>query len=265
MKQILRPKPNRNFSSRGYPNIWLDTALNKVRASDAQPSNPTSNPNKNRSILKLTYSPLSSDIKNIVNSHWHIIKSDNQLNGLFQESPLCVFSKNPNLRDKLVHADTSTSPPPNTLSNVQGNFPCKRCTACSHFLKLQTFTHPHTHKTYKIKQSITCRSSHVVYILICPCPLLYVGKTTRALRTRILEHTSAVRRSDVASPVARHFQAAGHSVTDLRFLGIERVLPKKRGGDLDKKLFQRECYWIYELGCLFPKGMNEDFNLACFL
>ncbi|KAL2082102.1 hypothetical protein ACEWY4_021920 [Coilia grayii] len=254
------------FSSRGYPNTWLDTALKKVRTSDIQPSVQTTNLHHNRVILKLTYSPLSSDIRNIINSHWHIIKTDNQLNRLFQDLPLCVFSRNPNLRDKLVHADTATPPPPNTLSNAQGNFPCKSCTSCSHYLKLQTFTHPHTHKTYKIKQLITCRSTHFVYLLICPCPLLYVGKTTRSLRTRFLEHMSAVRRSDEASPVARHFQTAGHSAADLRFLGIERVLPKRRVvGDLDRTLLQRECFWIYELGCLSPKGMNEDFNLACFL
>lgn len=255
----------RDFSSRGYPATWLDAALNKVRASEIQPSVQTTNPNQNRLILKLTYSPLSSDIRNIINSHWHIIQTDNQLHGLFQDSPLCVFSRNPNLRDKLVHADTATPPPRSTLSNAQGNFPCKSCTSCSHYLKIQTFTHPHTNKTYKIKQLITCRSTHVVYILTCPCPLLYVGKTTRALRTRILEHRSAVRRSDEVSPVARHFQEAGHSVADLKFWGVERILPKRRGGDLDRTLLQRECFWIHELGCLSPKGMNEDFNLACFL
>ncbi|KAG5278200.1 hypothetical protein AALO_G00096320 [Alosa alosa] len=62
--------------------------------------------------------------------------------------------------------------------------------------------------------------------------------------------------------------SAGHSIADLRFLGVERISrisPKRRGGDLDKTLLQRECFWIFELGSLCPKGMNEDLNLSCFL
>ncbi len=54
---------------------------------------------------------------------------------------------------------------------------------------------------------------------------LYVGKTTRALRTRMIEHTSAIRR--------------------------------------DKKLLQREAFWIFELKSLFPEGMNEELELSC--
>lgn len=254
----------RDFNSRGYPNNWLDTALNKVRASGTHSSNLVSKQNENRCILKLTHSPLSREIRNIVNSHWHIIKSDYQLNGLFQNLPLCVFSRSSNLRDRLVHADIAT-PPSGTLSNAQGNFPCKSCTSCIHYLKLQSFTHPHTRKIYKIKQLITCKSTHVVYILICPCPLLYVGKTIRALRTRILEHLSAIRRCDATSSVSQHFQLAKHAISDLKFLGIERVLPKRRGGDVDKKLLQRESFWIFELNSLFPKGMNEEINYSCFL
>ncbi len=87
-------------------------------------------------------------------------------------------------------------PTPGTLSDAHGNFQCKDCVACSHYLKSKSFTHPQTGKIYKIKQLITCKTTHVIYIIMCSCPLLYVGKTKRALHTRIVEHMSAIRRQD---------------------------------------------------------------------
>ncbi len=31
----------------------------------------------------------------------------------------------------------------------------------------------------------------------------------------------------------------------------------------DKKLLQREAFWIFELKSLFPEGMNEELELSC--
>lgn len=81
---ILKPKQSfffNDFSSRGYPDDWLETALNKIRSS----SNNSSLKEKNvfSCIFKLMYSPLSYEIKRIANTHWHIIQSDKQLQKLF--------------------------------------------------------------------------------------------------------------------------------------------------------------------------------------
>ncbi len=254
-----------DFKSRGYPNKWLDTALEKVSSLQKQEEiNLTMNKrNRNFScIFKSTYSPLSNDIKTIIKNHWHIIQSDPQLLNVFSDQPLFVSSRSSNLRDKLVHADTYISSP-TTLVDAQGNFPCHSCSSCTEYVKCKSFTHPRTLKTYKIRQLITCKSTYVIYIIICPCSQLYVGKTTRALRTRMIEHTSAIRRQDDTSSISRNFKFANHSLSDMKFLGIERILPHRRGGD--RKLLQREAFWIFELKSLFPEGMNEELEFSCFL
>ncbi len=104
-----------------------------------------------------------------------------------------------------------------------------------------------------------------MYLLKCPCGLCYVGKTKRELRIRISEHKSSIRNSDEKSSVARHFNSAGHDVCSLRFQGIEEVKPLKRGGDREKALLQREAFWIHTLQTEYPKGMNEELLLGCFL
>ncbi len=128
------------------------------------------------------------------------------------------------MRDKLVYADTYISSL-TTLVDAQSNFPCHNCTSCTKYVKCKSFTHLCTLKTYKIRQLITCKSTYVIYIIICPCSQLYVGKTTCALHTRMIEHTSAIRRQDDTSSISRHFKSANHSLSEMKFLGIERILP----------------------------------------
>ncbi len=84
---------------------------------------------------------------------------------------------------------------------------------------------------------------------------LYVDKTTCALRTRMIEHTSAIRRQDETSSISRHFKSANHSLSDMMFLGIERILPHRRveietrsccKGRLSGSLNLNLYYWGYE-------------------
>ena len=170
-----------------------------------------------------------------------------------------------NLRDRLVRSDIYT-PPTHFIDNLpQGNFPCHSCSNCNALIKGDTFQHPHTQEKIKVRGRISCRSTYIVYLLKCCCGYAYVGKTKRELRTRITEHKSNIRNKDEKSPVARHFTTAGHTVCDLKFQGIEHVKPINRGGNRDKLLLQREAFYIHYLQTEFPRGLNEELSLSCFL
>lgn len=61
-----------------------------------------------------------------------------------------------------------------------------------------------------------------------------------------------------------------HSLWELltvlnRFQGIEYVKFPRRGGNRDQLLLQREAFWIHTLQTEFPKGLNEELLLGCFL
>lgn len=101
-------------------------------------------------------------------------------------------------------------------------------------------------------------------MLTCPCDKIYIGKTTRPLKQRISEHKSSIRRKDENYPVACHFNDLSHPLSSLRFQGIEQVT-LHRGGDIDRKLCQRELFWIYTLNALQPSGLNEDFDMSVFI
>ena len=164
-----------------------------------------------------------------------------------------------------MRTDLSPTPPRTFLDEIpSGNYKCNNCAQCGFTQKNTHFTSP-SGKKYKIKGVISCKTHHCVYLIRCPCSMGYVGMTTRPLKTRICEHRSDIRTGDLRNPVAAHFMQAGHSVSALRYTGIERVEQPRRGGDWESLLRRRETYWQYELQTLHPKGMNLDFDVRPFL
>lgn len=264
------------FLSRGYKEEWVDAAKERFDQSSQDEclipkvKNKKHKNNKNNQGSSpnccVKYSPLASEFKHTIHKHWHIIESDEALKKVFPDKPKMIFKRAANLRDTLVKSDMRPQNPlPVFLAMPDGNYKCGNCAQCSYTHKCKFFSHPHTGKNISIRGAITCSTTHVVYLIRCPCGLAYVGKTTRPLRTRMSEHRSSIRTEDERSPVAAHFKRAGHAVSALRYIGVERVDQSPRGGDRDKKLLQRETFWIYFLNTLSPHGLNEDFDIKPFL
>lgn len=260
------------FSQRGYPLAWIDqafnTALSKPRSELLTSSQKKS---KKFSVTCMTtYSPNSYVIKSVFKKHWHILQSDPELAAIFQDPPLVGFKRDRNLRDHLVHAHFTNRNPESVVQTLlsplpNGNYRCGNCAQCNNTSKTTHFSHPHTGKQFPIKNVITCSSTHVIYMLRCPCGLSYVGKTTRKLKQRISEHKSTIRRNDRDYPVAIHFNDRKHDISSLRFYGIEQVRMPPRGGDRDLLLKRREAFWIFTLNTLAPKGLNDELLLNVML
>ncbi|OCT73586.1 hypothetical protein XELAEV_18036565mg [Xenopus laevis] len=115
----------------------------------------------------------------------------------------------------------------------------------------------------------TCESKGVIYMLKCPCGLVYVGQTMRNVKTRIKEHKGDIRNykpgSQTDTTVARHFNEAKHSHGQLKWVVLEVVQPLSRGGNFKQKMLQREAKWISKLNSLAPVGLNDAWSLKCFL
>lgn len=77
-------------------------------------------------------------------------------------------------------------------------------------------------------------------MLNCPYQniYIYIGKSLRPLKLRIGEHKSDIRRQDITSPVARHFNKMGHGIKQLKCIGIEEV-KGARGGNINIELLKQ--------------------------
>lgn len=220
----------KRFAQRGYSPVWVneayERALKKERTDLLKKS---VKKQKKFSVTCITqHSVHSATIKSAFRKHWHILESDPELTTIFKNPPLYVNKKGKSLRDRLVRASFNlkggSSPAQTRLRPLpNGNYRCGNCAQCNNTFKTSHFSHPHTGKKFPINSVITCSSTHVIYMIRCPCGLAYVGKTTRKLKQRISEHKSSIRRNDPNYPIAIHFNNNHHDISSLRFCGIEQV------------------------------------------
>ena len=128
---------------------------------------------------------------------------------------------------------------------------------------------------YPIREYLNCNTDFCVYILKCPCTLVYVGKTIGPFKKRFQKHRSDIRvaltktakgeQVDFNKPVALHFVTVKHQIHELRGMVIEHVKAPYRGGDRNRALLCREAYWIHTLGTVQPGGLNANLSLTCFI
>ena len=95
-----------------------------------------------------------------------------------------------------------------------------------------------------------CNSTNVIYMIQCPCKLLYIGMTTRKVKLRISEHRSNIRCGQASTKMASHFINCGHSADDLFWSVIEKC-------SNSAFLFQKEQRWIYRCSSHIG-GLNEE-------
>ena len=110
-----------------------------------------------------------------------------------------------------------------------GTFSCSRarCYMCSFLNSATSISGPKSN--FIIRHNFTCTSSNIIYCISCSkCCKLYIGETGRCLSDRFAEHLCSARNNDVDKPVARHFNATNHSISDIKVCPISSIFGGKR-------------------------------------
>ena len=208
-------------------------------------------------------------VKSILNQHWHILSEAPILGSFVGDRPLLTARRSTNLKDCLVHSEYQRTTKSNWLTDLpplKGMYPCGRCSMCKYIEKTDTFHSADGTKHFRINSFINCSTTRVIYLLTCPCGLMYVGKTKRQLKIRLSEHVQSINKKDDDRPLSLHFLKYHNGVPDgLRCRGIYRLNLPPRRGDFDRILYRKEKMWIYNIGSLQPQGLNNECNLAVFL
>uniref|UniRef100_A0A8C5MGY3 Reverse transcriptase domain-containing protein n=1 Tax=Leptobrachium leishanense TaxID=445787 RepID=A0A8C5MGY3_9ANUR len=255
------------FKTRGYPATLLRGELHRVESFDRMTMISRRTPkhrHKTRIPFVSKFSQVSGRINNVIRRHWGILHKAYKEIPFFLDPPIFAYKRNRNLRDHLIKADIG----PLKVKQQKflgipkkGTFPCLGCSSCNAVIKGDFLLHPHTGDKIWIRDFYTCESSYVVYILKCPCGLLYVGETTTKMKERFSKHKSTIRTGRYDLPVPEHFFALAHNIAQLRFQIIDHVPVSRRGGDRIKLLKQKEKRWIHRLDTLWPRGLNREFDL----
>lgn len=184
-------------------------------------------------------------------------------------SPKFIYRREPSFGQRVVKK-VLNQPQHQTLSiDLKGFFACRRCICCRtvqiRHRGMTQITNVEN-EVFNIREFITCNTSFVVYLLWCPCGLYYVGRTKRLLRVRIAEHLANIKKDFQFHSVSLHFKEKHNQDPSLlQFCGIDVVHQSWRGSNRVRDLSQRETRWIFQLKSLFPKGMNIELDLNCFI
>ena len=134
-----------------------------------------------------------------------------------------------------------------------GSNKCSGCHACPKVQNTKFFKSTNTKRKYPIRQKMSCRSSYIVYFIVCRnCGGNYVGKSKREFRQRHSGHKQEI--SNGIGGLGQHFHRTnvrGCSYSHLEATLIEKV----KQGD-DAKLTERELYWQYQLRTFKENGGN---------
>ncbi|CAJ0968583.1 unnamed protein product [Ranitomeya imitator] len=193
------------FKERGYSNRAIKRAYLRAKHSDRNTLLYGSCERGDKSDIRFVtnFNSRAGAIRNALERAWPILRTDPTLAKLLPHRPLITYRRARIYVIILYGATTSWG----------GCRACGQCVACRNIVRKDTFVDSSGQKSLKIMKSITCTSKNVIYYASCPCPLIYVGLTTRQLKTRVREHVrgieAAAQEMDIQSlkTIPRHFKA----------------------------------------------------------
>lgn len=206
----------------------------------------------------------------MVTKHWLVLLGG-YYRGIYTTlKTVFVYRRAPNVRDRLVHNVPDPPKKFGTFLDHKGFYTCGKCKPCrtvkNRTRHTLTFQSNVTQKLYPIKKLITCQSTHVTYLLSCPCGQQYAGCTTRRLAVRLGEHVNNIKKRFRKHSLSNNFRIShNRDPTLLTFCGIDKIDNHWRSIDMHKAVSRNETRWIYELCTMSPQGMNIYIDINCFI
>lgn len=96
---------------------------------------------------------------------------------------------------------------------IRGTFKCSKCKTCDYVIEGSPLTF--NNHSISATKMLNCKTTNVVYLLVCPCGLGYVGETSRAFHVRHTEHRSAVHTVKRNAPLVNHYVELNHTANDI--------------------------------------------------
>ena len=215
---------------------------------------------KNVSAWTTTWDPRTPPKGPIIHEFKSILYSDPVCKKIFPEGS--IIPSNRRLRN-IGEIIKPTEPKRFMESGPQeenGYFKCDKCDLCKHAPEnTKNFKSPWDGRKWKIRKHITCRTTNVIYLVICKLHenCWYIGSTDN-LRTRWSKHKCDFKKGLNTCKLAKHGQEMPHPVdAELKFLTVLPIDAIKS----KTNLLEKEVWWQENVG-VHKFGLNKRNDLA---
>lgn len=160
-----------------------------------------------------TYHPTCKVFAKSLRKNWQILGRSATTDPLFELRLIIAYRRPDNLGDTLIWAKL---PPVTTQQlsarreSVRQRCTTRRCNYCFALDQTGKITSKTTSRDYVCMKNVTCKSSNLIYCLVCRvCGQQYVGQTQQTLMKRVYAHMYSIRVKGDTS-VSKHFNSERH-------------------------------------------------------
>ena len=214
-----------NLSRRGYPRQQVMRSIRRVQKMDRSSVLQPSNKRKGREGVPMvvTYSSHLPNINRILKRKSYILSRSNELKSIFDENIFVSYKRGISLGDTLVHKKTKQISREGSVTQGSCQKNCRVCKVA--YAGTDKVAGPGRKVMCTYDRTIGCRSRNIIYGVFCmSCEVVvYVGETGGQFYQRAQNHLSSIRCGKTELYVAAHFNSAGHSINEVRFVGLEKV------------------------------------------
>jgi len=194
-----------NLKKYDYPDRIIEIGINKAAAiPQDELRKPKVCENKKAVAFVSTYNPNNPKVFHLIKSAVNTLK-DNKVKGFQNLELIHARRQAPNLKRILTTSDFKSKDP------EVGVFKCgdPRCECCEALLLGKSYTFKNVKKEFKLKTRMTCSSSNLIYVAICPtCGEEYIGET--GINTTTLRDRARVYRQHIREPSLQKLKVEGH-------------------------------------------------------
>ena len=249
IRQVRFAELKDTLLNKGYPAQVIDIGIKKAQSLDRNNLLDSRKNDKELAITFVTeYNPNSDRrLKPFIKSTYANMQQSTETREVFKDTKLTfAYKQPPNMKGLLTKAAFTEQ----DKSDNEKVYKCSpKCQSCKFLQEGNTHVFTGTKYEFKIKNSFTCTTRNVIYVMICGnCDKDYIGQSSLEIRFRI-----AVHKQQIKDPGLRKLHVSKHIFECGK--GNFRIFPffKMFTNDQQERL-NKEEYFIQK----FKPALNRD-------
>ena len=157
--------------------------------------------------------PALPNLHKLLDRFYPVISTCSLSAAIFPRNSLITATRKLPTLSAILTGNPFSSPPKQTSQKGFHKTPGCNCKVCKEGFFTSIISSPNNPRGFSLPMPVSCKVSHCVYVISCPCGLQYVGRTD-GISPRWANHKSHIRKSRLTCNLAKHCVRYDHDMLD---------------------------------------------------